>query len=74
MAKEQLASIKIKNGDAIEFYRDLDNGKISLCGKDHCATLPALTGLQATELFTILEAMGEYVEFPDEAEESIDEG
>lgn len=69
MAKEHLASIKLKNGDAIDYYRDLENGSISLCGKDHSVTLPALTGLQTTELFTILEAMGDHVEFPGEAEE-----
>ena len=63
---EHLVRIKLeKPDDFIDFYRDLDTGKISLCSKEHCASLPELTGLETTELFALLEPLGDKVEFPD---------
>lgn len=62
---EHLVRIKLeRDNEFIDFYRDLETGKISLCNKEHCANLPELTGLETTELFSLLEPLGEKVEFP----------
>lgn len=72
---EHLVRIKLAADDFIDFYKDTETGKISLCSKEHCASLPELTGLETTELFALLEPLGEKVEFPaDElADEIVDE-
>ena len=62
---EHLVRIKLeRDNEFIDFYRDLETGKISLCSKEHCASLPELTGLETTELFALLEPLGEKVEVP----------
>ena len=69
MDKEHLIRIKVEKDDNfIDFYRDPETHKISLCSKEHCAELPDLTGLETTNLFSLLEPMGDKLEFPDEAE------
>lgn len=68
--KEHLAHIKLAKGDFIDFYKDTDNGKISLCSQEHCASLPEMTGLETTELFALLEPLGETIEFPAEEEKT----
>lgn len=76
MEKEHLVRIKLeKDDDFIDFYKDPETGKISLCSKEHCASLPELTGLETTELFSLLEPLGEKVEVPaDElADQIVDE-
>lgn len=61
--KEHLIRIKLdRPDDFIDFYRDTDTGTISLCSKENCASLPALTGLETTELFSLLEPLGEKIE------------
>lgn len=71
MAKEHLVRIKIdKNDDFIDLYRDQESGAISLCSKEKCASLPELTGLQTTELFSLLEPLGDKVDFPAEDSEA----
>ena len=67
--KEHLVRIKLEKGDFIDFYKDDQNGKISLCSQEQCANLPDLTGLQTTELFALLEPLGEKIEFPPDSEE-----
>jgi len=66
--KEHLVHIKLATGDFIDFYKDIGNGRISLCSQDRCASLPDLTGLETTDLFSLLEPLGEAVEFPTEKE------
>lgn len=66
--KEHLVHIKLAKGVFIDFYKDTDNGKISLCSQEHCASLPELTGIETTELFALLEPLGEKIEFPAEEE------
>lgn len=69
MDKEHLIRIKVERDDSfIDFYRDRDTGKISLCSKDHCADLPELTGLETTNLFSLLEPLGDKIEFPEDNE------
>ena len=69
MEKEHLVRIKLdRPDDFIDFYRDPDTGKISLCSKEHCASLPDLTGLETTELFALLEPLGDKIEFPADGE------
>ncbi|MBU0778264.1 hypothetical protein KKF82_08405 [Patescibacteria group bacterium] len=73
---EHLVRIKLASADDfIDFYRDIETGKISLCSKEHCASLPELTGLETTELFALLEPLGEKIEVPaDElADQIVDE-
>lgn len=65
---EHLVRIKLAADDFIDFYKDPETGKISLCSKEHCASLPDLTGLETTELFALLEPLGEKVESPVDAE------
>jgi len=69
MQKEHLASIRLQNGDAVDFYRDHDKGGICISDKDSSVALPGATGEQAIELFSIMEAMGGTVELPEETEE-----
>jgi len=67
--KEHLIRIKLeKPDDYIDFFRETETGKISLCSKDNCANLPELTGLETTDLFSLLEPLGTKVEVPAEAE------
>ena len=69
MDKEHLIRIKVDRDDNfIDFYRDPETHKISLCSKEHCAELPELTGLETTELFSLLEPLGDKLEFPEDAE------
>ena len=73
---EHLVRIKLeKADDFIDFYKDPETGKIRLCSKEHCASLPELTGLETTELFALLEPLGEKIEVPaDElADQIVDE-
>jgi len=58
----------LAKGDFIDFYKDVENGKISLCNQEQCASLPELTGLETTQLFALLEPLGEKIEFPSEEE------
>jgi hypothetical protein len=67
--KEHLVHIILAKGDFIDFYKDTENGQISLCSQAHCASLPKLTGLETTELFGLLEPLGEKVEFPSDSED-----
>ena len=70
MLKEHLIRIKLeKADDFIDFFRETDTGTISLCSKENCASLPALTGLETTDLFSLLEPLGTKIEVPAEAEE-----
>jgi len=69
--KEHLIRLKLEADDFIDFFKETDTGKISLCSKENCADLPALTGLETTELFSLLEPLGTKVEEP--AEEVIEE-
>jgi len=67
--KELLIRIKVEKDDNfIDFYRDPETHKISLCSKEHCAVLPDLTGMETTDLFSLLEPLGDKLEFPDDAE------
>lgn len=67
--KEHLVRIKVERDDNfIDFYRDRETGKISLCSKDHCADLPDLTGLETTNLFSLLEPLGDKLEFPEDTD------
>ena len=68
--REHLVHIKLAKGDFIDFYKDTENGKISLCSQEHCVSLPALTGLETTQLFALLEPLGEKIEFPTDSEET----
>lgn len=73
MEKEHLIRIKVEKDDNfIDFYRDPETHKISLCSKEHCAELPELTGLETTALFSLLEPLGDKLEFPGEAEDEHD--
>jgi|GEM_PF-4852350 len=68
MAKEHLVRIMVEHkDDFIDLYRDPETGGISLCSKDRCAELHELTGLETTNLFSLLEPLGNKVEFPDDA-------
>jgi|GEM_PF-6716571 len=69
--KEHLVRINLEKGGFIDFYRDHDGNKISLCSGEHCVNLPELTGLQTTELFSLLEPLGEKIEFPPDEESSL---
>ena len=71
--KEHLVRIKLEKGDFIDFYKDVEGGQISLCSQKQCASLPELTGLQTTELFALLEPLGEKIEFPSDSEEILAE-
>jgi len=67
--KEHLIRIKLeKADDFIDFFKETETGKISLCSKENCADLPALTGLETTDLFSLLEPLGTKIEVPAEAE------
>lgn len=68
MPKEHLVRIKLEKGDYIDFYRDHETGKVSLCSQEQCASLPELTGLETTNLFSLLEPLGEKIEFPPDDE------
>ena len=69
MDKEHLIRIKVDRDDNfIDFYRDRETHKISLCSKEHCAELPELTGLETTDLFSLLEPLGDKIEFPDDSD------
>lgn len=69
MAKEHLVRIAVeRKDDFLDLYRDMETGGISLCSKDRCAELHELTGLETTNLFSLLESLGDKVEFPADAE------
>jgi hypothetical protein len=70
--KEHLVHIVLAKGDFIDFYKDTENGKISLCSQAHCVSLPELTGLETTELFDLLEPLGEKIEFPSDSEDRME--
>ena len=65
-SEEHLASIKLKDGDTIDFLRDHSNGSVSICRDGHRAVMPKATGLQAANMFALLEPLGIGTEFPDE--------
>lgn len=66
---EQLVRIKLKNGKYIVFKRQ--NNDVNICHDDYCVTLPKASGRITTELFSLLEPLGEMIPEPeDETEET----
>jgi hypothetical protein len=62
-SKEHIVRIPIEGkDDFIDFYRDTETHRISLCSKENCADLPALTGMETTELFNLLQPLGKNIE------------
>lgn len=68
--KEHLVRIHLKNGESIDMHRE--NGDLKLCHKSHCVIIPRGTGIQALGLYSLLEPLGERIDFPEEGEESDD--
>lgn len=61
---EHLVRIRLKNGDTIEIYKD--DKTVKVCHGDHCVEIPKATGHQTLNLITLLEGVGEKMEFPEE--------
>jgi hypothetical protein len=58
---EHLVRLKLQDGTYLDFHRDADN-TVRVCRSDgHCLYLPRASGLLTTELFTLLEPLGEAI-------------
>lgn len=57
---ECLVRIALKDGSHIAFHRDNDKA-VHICHEDHCVILPHATGHLTTELFALLEPLGEAI-------------
>lgn len=65
---EHLASIRLKDGSAVKFIRAGKGLRIE--GSEMEVSLPRATGQQTVSLFSLFEALGESVEFPEDEEDS----
>ena len=65
---ELLGTVRLKDGSAVKFIRAGKGLRIE--GLDVEVDLPRATGQQAVSLFSLLESLGESVEFPDDEEDS----
>jgi len=68
---ERLVRLRLKDGSAIDMHRE-EQG-IKICLEEQCVSLPDATGGQAAELFALLEAISEDVEFPEDLEPAEEE-
>jgi len=57
---ELLVKLVLKDGSVFEFFRDADK-TVRVCHDDHCLALPKATGITTTQLFALLEPLGETV-------------
>lgn len=64
---EHLATIRLKDGSAVRFIREGKGLRIE--GSDVAVSLPRTTGQQAFDLFSLVESLGESVEFPEDEED-----
>ena len=64
---EHLATVRFKDGSAVKFIRA--NKGLRIEGPDQNVSLPKATGQHAFELFSLLESLGETVEYPEDDEE-----
>ena len=67
-ADEHLATVRLKDGAAVKFFRVRKGLRIE--GPEMDVSLPRATGQQAFELFSLLESIGQSVEFPEDEEDS----
>lgn len=65
---EHLATVRFKDGSGIKFSRE--GTTLHIEGSDIQVSLPRATGQQAVSLLSLLEGLGESVEFPDDEEDT----
>jgi len=58
MESEHLVRLTLKDGTHIDFHRD-DDKTVRVCREDHCVILPKASGMLTTELFALLEPLGD---------------
>jgi hypothetical protein len=68
MESEHLASIKLKDGSLIKFQRD-ENKTVRVTHDGTEIKLPKATGMTTTQLFALLEPMGEIITEDDDDNE-----
>lgn len=61
--KEHLARFHMKNGETVDMHRE--DGDISIATKDHRVVIPQATGQQTLDWISLLESLGERVEYPE---------
>mgnify|MGYP001617024315 FL=1 len=65
---EHLATVRLKDGSAVKFVREGKGLRIE--APDYKVSLPRATGQQAFSLFSLLESIGESVEYPEDEEDA----
>ena len=65
---EHLATVRLKGGSAVKFIRAGKGLRIEAPEVD--VSLPRATGQQAFDLFSLLESIGESVEYPEDEEDA----
>ena len=63
---EHLATVRLKDGSAVKFIREGKGLRIE--GPEVEVSLPKATGQQAFDLFSLVESLGESVEYPEDEE------
>ena len=63
---EHLATVRLKDGSAVKFIREGKGLRIE--GSEVEVSLPKATGQQAFDLFSLVESLGESVEYPEDEE------
>ena len=66
--EEHLATIRLKDGAVVKFFRAGKGLRIEAPDLD--VSLPRATGQQAFDLFSLLESIGESVEYPEDDEDA----
>lgn len=65
---EHLATVRLKDGSAVKFVRARKGLRVE--GPEGEVSLPKATGQQAFDLFSLVESLGESVEYPEEQEDA----
>ena len=68
MTDEHLATVRFKDGSAVKFIRAGKGLRIE--GPEQNVSLPRATGQHFFELFSLVESLGETVEYPEDDEEA----
>ena len=63
---EHLATVRLKDGSEVKFIREGKGLRIE--GPEVGVSLPNATGQQAFDLFSLVESLGESVEYPEDEE------
>ena len=63
---EHLATVRLRDGSTVKFVRAAKGLRIE--GPEVEVSLPKATGQQAFDLFSLVESLGESVEYPEDEE------